>query len=123
MARAAPLIAAVLLAAAPALASEWTEAEVASVAAEAGLDPAALLLPGDSDYGAYLAGECTACHQASGSYDGIPVITGWDPVPFKLAMHEYRSGARAHPVMSMIAAGLGDEEIAALAAYFATLDD
>ena len=33
-------------------------------------------------------------------------------------MHAYKSKARGHPVMQMIAGPLSDEEIAALAAYF-----
>ena len=37
-------------------------------------------------------------------------------------MHAYRSKSRAHPVMNMIAGRLSDAEIAALAAYFATLE-
>jgi len=34
----------------------------------------------------------------------------------------YKTGARSHQVMGMIAERLGDEEIAALAAYFATVE-
>jgi len=122
MTKAGTLCASLLLASSVA-ASEWTKSDIEELAAEAGLDPAALLLEGDADYGEYLGGECKGCHQASGANDGIPSITGWDPVPFKLAMLEYQGDARDHPVMSMIAASLGDEEIAALAAYFATLND
>ena len=36
-------------------------------------------------------------------------------------MHAYKNKTRENPVMQMIAGRLGDEEIAALAAYFATL--
>jgi cytochrome c len=39
-----------------------------------------------------------------------------------VAMHAYRQQLRPHPVMQMVAARLSDEEIAALAAYFKTLD-
>ena len=38
-------------------------------------------------------------------------------------MHAYKLGAREHSVMNMIAGRLGNEEIAALAAYFATLEN
>ena len=77
---------------------------------------------GDVAYGEYLAAECTTCHQADGQYDGIPSITNWPEEDFVHAMNAYRSRDRAHPAMQMVAGRLGDDEIAALAAYFATLD-
>jgi cytochrome c len=84
--------------------------------------PAALLaIEGDVEYGEYLGSECTTCHQASGTDDGIPAITGWPADVFAGAMYHYRIGLREHPVMEMIARRLSDDEIAALAAYFKTL--
>ena len=38
-----------------------------------------------------------------------------------LAMHAYKREIRPHPVMQMMAQRLSDEEIAALAAYFADI--
>lgn len=78
---------------------------------------------GDPEYGAFLAGECVTCHRADGIYAGIPRIIGWPQQAFIYAMEEYRDGLREHQVMQTIAARLGDEEIAALAAHFALLDD
>jgi cytochrome c len=75
----------------------------------------------DLEYGEYLASECTTCHQASGNNDGIPAITGWHEEDFISQLNAYKTGEREHPVMQMIASRLGDEEMAALAAYFATL--
>ena len=86
------------------------------------VDPAILAIAGDPEYGAYLSSECTTCHQAEGSDAGIPSIVLWPEEVFVIAMHAYKDNARAHPVMNMIAGRLGDEEIAALAAYFATLE-
>lgn len=107
-----------------ALASEeYSKEKIAQIARDYGLDPEPLLVSGDVDYGAYLSGECTTCHQASGDYDGIPSITRWEEVYFKVAMHEYKQKTRESPVMQMIAGRLGDEEIAALAAYFAQIED
>jgi cytochrome c len=37
-------------------------------------------------------------------------------------MHAYKNKKRAHPVMQMMAGRLNAEEIAALAAYFAALE-
>jgi cytochrome c len=84
-------------------------------------DPDILALDGDPAYGEYLSGECTTCHQASGEDAGIPSITGWPEEAFVLTMHAYKSGDRIHPVMQMVAERLGNEEIAALAAYFGSL--
>ena len=104
-----------------AFASDYSKEEIAEIAADANLDPAVLTLAGDPEYGEYLSGECTTCHQTSGDYDGIPPIVGYDEVFFKVAMHEYKQEAREHPVMRMIAGRLADDEIAALAAYFSQL--
>ena len=80
-----------------------------------------LAIAGDPAYGEYLAGECTTCHRADGTDKGIPSITGWPEDRFVVALHAYKKHARPHPVMQMIAGALSDEEIAGLAAYFATL--
>lgn len=85
------------------------------------VSPEVLALEGDPAYGEYLAGECTTCHRADGTDEGIPAIVGWETSRFATALHAYKAGARKHPVMEMIAGRLGDQEIAALAAYFETL--
>lgn len=73
---------------------------------------------GDPDYGAYLVQECTACHVAGGT-TAVPAIDGIAPGYFRLAMEEYAQGARENAAMVNVARSLGDEELAALAAYFA----
>jgi cytochrome c len=79
------------------------------------------VIAGDVEYGAFLAQECMACHKGNGADPGLPPITGWPEADFIAAMQAFRDGRRPNPVMQMIARRLGDEEIAALAAYFATL--
>lgn len=86
------------------------------------LDAAILAIQGDPAYGEYLSSECTTCHQRDGSDQGIPAITRWPEDDFVAAMHAYKQKLRPHPVMQMMATRLSDEEIAALAAYFATLE-
>ena len=85
-------------------------------------EDALIALEGDVEYGEYLSSECTGCHLASGANDGIPSIVGWDEETFRYSMLDYRTKLREHPVMNMIAGRLSDEEIAALSAYFATLE-
>jgi len=77
---------------------------------------------GDADYGAYLSGECVACHQKSGADDGIPSIVGWDTVSFVAVMLSYRQGGRDSEVMVNVAQSLDLEQIEALAAHFATIE-
>lgn len=99
------------------------EAEPTAVGTDHDLDPAILALEGDPDYGEYLASECLTCHQSDGTSDGIPSITLWETEDFVVAMHAYKRKIRPHPVMQMLAGRLNDEEIAALAAYFKTLEE
>ena len=87
------------------------------------LDPAILAIEGDAEYGEYLSNECTTCHRSDGADEGIPSIVLWPEEDFVVAMHAYKSQTRKHPVMNMMAARLNDEEIAALAAYFAALEE
>lgn len=86
------------------------------------IDPEILAIEGDPDYGEYLSGECVSCHKADGADEGIPSVTGWPERDFVIAMQAYKREQRPHPVMRMIAGRLSDEEIASLAAYFASLD-
>ena len=99
------------------------EADPTAQALDHDLDPAILALKGDPEYGEYLSGECTTCHQAGGGDDGIPSITLWPEDQFVVAMHAYKNKQRKHPVMQMIAGRLADDEIAALAAYFKDLEN
>lgn len=75
---------------------------------------------GDLELGAWLAGECITCHRDGAVDRGIPPIEGWPEEDFAAEMRAYRSGGRAHALMQMLAGRLSDEEIAALAAWFAT---
>lgn len=83
------------------------------------VSPEILAIKGDPEYGEYLASECVTCHKADGADEGIPAITDLSVESFVTAMHSYREDHREHPVMQMIANRLSNDEIAALAAYFA----
>ena len=80
-----------------------------------------LAIEGDDEFGEFLASECTTCHRREGTANGIPAIIGWPEGVFVTVMHAYRERLRPNVTMQTITARLGDEEIAALAAYFATL--
>jgi cytochrome c len=99
------------------------EAEPTALKTDHDLDPAILAIKGDPEYGQYLSAECMTCHQVGGADQGIPSITQWPEEDFVVAMHAYKSKLRPHPVMQMMAGRLSNDEIAALAAYFATLNE
>lgn len=67
-----------------------------------------------------LAASCAACHGSNGnSVGGTPVLAGLDAAHFKLQMKSFRSGERSSTVMHHHAKGLTEDEIEALADYFA----
>lgn len=98
------------------------EAAPTAAAVDHEVAPEILAIVGDPAYGEYLSGECTSCHQASGAANGIPSITNWPTEDFVAAMHAYKDEVRPHPVMQMMAKRLSNDEIAALAAYFETVN-
>ncbi len=98
------------------------EAEPTAIATEVELSPEILAIEGDRAYGEYLSSECKTCHRLDGADEGIPSITNWPSENFVLAMHAYKRKIRPHPVMQMMAGRLSDEEIAALAVYFETIE-
>lgn len=99
------------------------EAEPTALRTSPDLSPEILGLKGDPEYGEYLSAECTTCHRHDGSAEGIPSITNWPEEDFVAALHAYKTKLRPHPVMQMMAGRLSNEEIAALAAYYATIEN
>ena len=75
----------------------------------------------DAALGEYLSSQCTTCHQLSGKVSGIPSIVGWDQESFIAVMQSYKKKERENKVMQNISGTLSTEDIAALAAYFATI--
>ena len=72
-------------------------------------------------YGKHLAQECASCHRIDGIDNGIPSIVGWPADTFRATIKSYRDGTRANPVMVSVASSLNDQQIDALATFFATL--
>ena len=67
------------------------------------------------------AAACSGCHPASTRVmSPVPRLAGLDPAAIVKAMQEFRSGKRAATVMDRIAKGFTDEEILAIAAWYAT---
>lgn len=76
---------------------------------------------GDREYGEYLSSECVTCHQSKDVDAQIPVINGMDAEGFTALMQAYRAEELDNPTMRTIAKRLTDEDIEALAAYYASL--
>ena len=72
-------------------------------------------------YGRHLSGECAACHRPEGAAAGIPSIAGRDAQELISTIGLYRSGERKNAAMVSVAQSLDDEQIKALATYFASL--
>jgi cytochrome c553 len=68
---------------------------------------------------------CIGCHAIPGYQSSfpqvyrVPKIGGQSPQYIEAALKAYRSGQRNHPTMQSVAKGLTDEQIAAVAAYYA----
>lgn len=76
----------------------------------------------DIELGAYLSGECVTCHVPGKENGAIPEITNLPFEAFVLAMQDYKEQIRENDVMQKVSSRLSDEEIAALAAYFESLE-
>lgn len=70
------------------------------------------------------ARDCGACHGDMGdraAAPDVPLLAGQSIGYLVLALREYRSGQRAHPVMQEQARGLTDSDIADLAGWYSSL--
>ena len=73
----------------------------------------------DVELGRYLSSECTTCHGAAKTDSTIPPIHGLDRGHFIEVLKAYRAKTLPNEAMRSVAARLQDDDIAALAAYFA----
>jgi cytochrome c553 len=73
----------------------------------------------DIELGRYLATECMTCHRVPAASGGIPNIYGMAELRFTELVKAYRDKRLSNAVMQTIAGRLKDDEIEALAAFFA----
>jgi len=67
------------------------------------------------------AAACSGCHPVSARVSSpVPRLAGLDRAAIAKAMQDFRSGQRPATVMDRIAKGFTDEEIQAIAAWYAT---
>lgn len=80
--------------------------------------PAALAA--DPAAGKAKAAQCAACHGANGIavLPDAPNLAGQNEIYLVKSLKDYRSGARKHEQMSVMAKGLSDRDIENLAAHY-----
>ncbi len=81
---------------------------------------------GDAENGKKIAYTCTGCHgipfyQNTYPRYHVPRLGGQNEAYIALALKAYRSGERNHPTMQAQAGNLSDQDIADIAAYFASI--
>jgi len=77
---------------------------------------------GDANAGKAKAKTCAACHGANGEGKSPnPALAGKPEDQFVQALNDYKSGKRANAVMKTLAASLSEQDMANLAAYYASL--
>lgn len=85
-------------------------------------------LTGDAKAGDKKIAMCIGCHGIKGYQASfpevykVPMIAGQGAKYMVSALNAYRKGDRKHPTMRGIAAGLSDQDIADVAAYYETHD-
>ncbi len=96
--------------------------DVAAYLATLGADTVAA--GGDSGTSFEAAQTCVACHGQNGISlsPAWPTLAGQHEDYLVHALNQYRDGSRTDVVMASLAAGLSDETVALLAAYFASLE-
>jgi cytochrome subunit of sulfide dehydrogenase len=69
-----------------------------------------------------IAQSCAGCHgQAGAGMGATPSIAGYNRDEFIQTWHEFRQGERFATIMTRIARGYTEEEVAELADYFSSL--
>ena len=78
---------------------------------------------GDVKAGRQKALQCQTCHGLDGQakLPEAPNLAGQSDIYLVKTLNDYRSGARRHDMMSLVARNLKDEDIADLAAYYAAI--
>jgi cytochrome c553 len=77
---------------------------------------------GDAAAGKAKSKACAGCHGANG--EGVkpnPVLAGKSEDELVQAMKDYKSGKRPNPIMKSMVASLSDQDMANVAAYFASV--
>lgn len=83
------------------------------------LDTLHLLAGGKATNGEKLAQSCVACHTVEPAGE-MPKLQGQTAAYLYKQLHDYKDGSRAHDIMGPMAQGLSDQDMADLAAWYAS---
>lgn len=88
---------------------------------------APLGIAGDAARGETLAYTCGGCHGIPGYHNAypaynVPKLGGQNADYIEVALQGYRRGTRPHPTMQAQASDMSDQDIADIAAYFASIE-
>lgn len=88
----------------------------------AGFLTTSAMAAGDVAAGKEVAATCVACHGegGKGGMPGFPVLAGQHADYLAQALVKYQNGERQNPMMAGMAAGLSEQDIHDVAAYFAS---
>ena len=87
---------------------------------------AAEQMSGNAEQGRVKSSMCVGCHNIPGyktafpSVYSVPKLDGQHAAYVVSALRAYKSGERKHPSMRAVAASLSDQDMADLAAFYAT---
>lgn len=83
-----------------------------------------IALAGDAATGKEKSAMCAACHGADGNGTDpqYPKLAGQHADYLAKSMRDYKSGDRKDPIMASMVAGLSEDDIEDLAAFYASLD-
>ena len=106
----------------------WNVFVLASAALAAAAPAAAQNQPaaGNADAGRQKSSMCVGCHNIPGyktafpSVYSVPKLDGQHAAYIVSALRAYKSGERRHPSMRAVAASLSDQDMADLAAFYAS---
>lgn len=103
-----------------------TAIAVVTLIVAAGLSVPRAMAAGDAARGETLSQACLSCHDSEGSRNPdlsyrVPKLGGQKASYLLVALKAYRDGARRDPGMTALAGTLTDQELADVAAYFASL--
>jgi len=81
-----------------------------------------VLATGDIEAGQIKASSCVSCHGVNGEGVGDnPPLAGLDAAALTISMQAYRTEGKIDSMMGMLMQSLSEEEMANLAAYYASL--
>lgn len=87
--------------------------------------PAAAQVKGNAEAGRHKSSTCVGCHNIPGyktafpAVYSVPKIDNQHAAYIVTALRAYKSGERKHPSMRAVSAGLSEQDMADLAAFYA----